>query len=115
MCDIDYRNLTAGLEPAVDTRRHIIDIVCKKLNLTFAEINTKSRNRSLVIARQISMYIMLKNNYSLSEAGSIFNKDHATALHARNAVSNLIETDKNYRALIAEIEQCFKLQGIWLM
>jgi len=48
-------------------------------------------------------------NNSLSAIGSkIGKKDHATVLHACKTISNLIETDKEFKSQIREIEAQLK-------
>ncbi|MCK9168729.1 MAG: hypothetical protein M0O94_09230 [Bacteroidales bacterium] len=37
------------------------------------------------------------------------NKDHATVLHACRTVNNLIETDKQFKIFVEEIEKKIKL------
>jgi chromosomal replication initiation ATPase DnaA len=36
-------------------------------------------------------------------AGKIFGKNHATAIHARDTVNNLIETDRNFRGRLETV------------
>ncbi len=46
---------------------------------------------------------------SLSSIGSIIGgKDHATVLHACKTVTNLIETDKQFRGQMEELEKKIK-------
>jgi chromosomal replication initiator protein len=48
--------------------------------------------------------------YSLASIGSqIGNKDHATVLHACKTVTNLKDTDKNFRQFVEEIEKKLKM------
>lgn len=86
---------------------YISKVVCDYFNMPVEAIQTKTRKREIVQARQITMYFS-KNltKYSLASIGSqIGNKDHATVLHACKTVSNLKETDKNFRQFMEEIEK----------
>ena len=72
----------------------IVSIVCKHYNLDVKRVMSKERYRELVTARQISMYLMRKyTNQTLKEVGGYFGRDHTTAVHALQTLSNLIDTD----------------------
>ncbi|MFZ4463156.1 MAG: chromosomal replication initiator protein DnaA [Bacteroidales bacterium] len=82
-------------------------IVCDYFGLPVDQINTKTRRREIVQARQLAMYFSKKHTKSsLATIGlHCGNKDHATVLHACKTVSNLIETDKNFRTFVNEINK----------
>lgn len=79
--------------------------VCDFLNVDEASLESKSRKREIVDARQISMYLAKEyTSKSLSTIGQfIGKKDHSTVLHAYKSVKNMIETNKKYRETIEEI------------
>ena len=86
---------------------YISKVVCDYFKMPVESIQTKTRKREIVQARQITMYFS-KNltKYSLASIGAqIGNKDHATVLHACKTVSNLKETDKNFRQFVEDIEK----------
>ncbi len=99
-----------AITPRVITVEKIRDMVCDYFKLSVDAISTSSRKREVVQARQIAMYLskqMTKN--SLSSIGStIGNRDHATVLHACKTVDNQIETDKNFRKSVQDIERMLK-------
>jgi chromosomal replication initiator protein len=82
-------------------------IVCDYFGLPVDQINTKTRRREIVQARQLAMYFSKKHTKSsLATIGlHCGNKDHATVLHACKTVTNLIETDKNFRNFVNEINK----------
>jgi chromosomal replication initiator protein len=82
-------------------------IVCDYFGLPIDQINTKTRRREIVQARQLAMYFSKKHTKSsLATIGlHCGNKDHATVLHACKTVTNLIETDKNFRNFVNEINK----------
>ena len=86
---------------------HIIDVVCKHLNLDFARFNSTERTREIAQARQIAMYLAKQHTKApLTTIGaSIGGRNHATVLHSCKAVSNLMETDRNFRNQVEEIEK----------
>jgi len=72
----------------------------------------KTRKREIVQARQLAMFFSKRmTKSSLSSIGlHCGNKDHATVLHACRTVNNLIETDKQFKAYVDELEKKIKLQ-----
>ena len=85
----------------------IQEVVCEHFNIPSELLQTKTRKREVVQARQLAMYFC-KNytKYSLSYIGSqIGKKDHATVLYACKAVTDLIETDRNFKIQVEEIQR----------
>ncbi len=89
----------------------IQQIVCEYFGLAVDSLQSKTRKREIVQARQVAMYFSKSlTNSSLSTIGSkIGKKDHATVLHACKTVNNLIETDKDFKNQIKEIEAQIKM------
>jgi len=79
----------------------IQQIVCTGERIPLLPTNplqTKTRKREIVFARQAVMYFLRLvhgRRMSWAKIGSFYSKDHATAMHARDAIQNLIDTDKN--------------------
>jgi len=94
----------------VNTVEKIRDIVCEYFSLSVDAISTKSRKREVVQARQIAMYLSKQlTKSSLSSIGnSIGQRDHATVLHACKIVNDLMDSDKNFRSSVREIEEKLK-------
>ena len=90
---------------------YIQKVVCDYFSIALDLINSKTRKREVVQARQIAMYFaksMTKS--SLATIGMhCGNKDHATVLHACRTVNNLLETDKAFRTYIDDIEKKLKM------
>ena len=86
-------------------------IVCDYFNLPLDLINSKTRKREIVQARQLAMYFSKKHTKSsLATIGlHCGNKDHATVLHACRTVNNLIETDKQFRTYVEELDKKLKM------
>ncbi|TAJ12614.1 chromosomal replication initiator protein DnaA [Marinilabiliaceae bacterium JC017] len=84
----------------------ISETICEYFGIEMDILQSKTRKRAIVQARQIAMYFS-KNltNSSLSTIGAkIGKKDHATVLHACKTINNLLETDKNIKHQVKEIE-----------
>ena len=94
----------------VNTVEKIRDIVCEYFSLSVDAISTKSRKREVVQARQIAMYLSKQlTKSSLSSIGNtIGQRDHATVLHACKIVNDLMDSDKNFRSSVREIEEKLK-------
>ncbi len=95
---------TATEELTVDK---IQQVVCDHFKISGDLLQTKTRKREVVQARQLAMYFS-KNytKFSLAYIGSqIGKKDHATVLYACKAVTNLIATDKSFRMDVEDIQR----------
>lgn len=81
--------------------------VCRYFGITTESMISKTRKREIVQARQIAMYLGRNlTKTSLASIGSqIGGKDHATVLHACNTVSDLMETDRNFKQYVTDIEK----------
>lgn len=90
---------------------YIQKIVCEYFGLPSDILQTKTRKREIVQARQIAMYFSKSlTKSSLSTIGSIIgDKDHATVLHACKTVNNLMDTDKRFKSQIDDIERRLKI------
>lgn len=90
---------------------YIQKVVCTYFNIPMDHIQSKTRKREIVQARQVAMFFSKSmTKASLATIGSqIGSKDHATVLHACKTVNNLIETDKRFRIQIDEIEKKLKI------
>ena len=90
---------------------YIQKVVCDYFNIELEAINSKTRKRDIVQARQLAMFFSKRmTKSSLATIGlQCGNKDHATVLHACRTVNNLIETDKQFKSYVDEIEKKIKI------
>ncbi|HPR61219.1 MAG TPA: chromosomal replication initiator protein DnaA [Prolixibacteraceae bacterium] len=91
---------------------YIQKTVCDYFNMPSDSLQSKTRKREIVQARQIAMFFSktLTKSSLASIGAQIGHKDHATVLHACKTVNNLIDTDKQFRNDIEEIEKRLKVQ-----
>ncbi len=84
----------------------IIKTVAGYYGVEVSAINTRSRKREVVLVRQVAMFLAKKYlDMSTAKIGQyIGDRDHATVLHACKAVTNLAETDKQFRNELNEID-----------
>jgi chromosomal replication initiator protein len=89
---------------------YIQKVVCSFYDIPVDMLQSKTRKREIVQARQIAMYFSKTlTKASLATIGSqIGGKDHATVLHACKTVNNLLDTDKQFKGQIDEIEKKLK-------
>lgn len=90
---------------------YIQKVVCDYFSLTPDLLQSKTRKREIVQARQIAMYFSKTlTKSSLASIGSqIGGKDHATVLHACKTVGNLVDTDKRFKNQVDAIEKKLKV------
>jgi chromosomal replication initiator protein len=84
----------------------IIKIVSGKLNVKIADIKAHNKNKNMVQARQISMYLARKlTNLSYPDIGQkIGGRDHSTVIYANNKVLNTLDADHNFKKMVQDIE-----------
>ncbi|MBR5777053.1 MAG: chromosomal replication initiator protein DnaA [Bacteroidales bacterium] len=89
---------------------YIQKVICDYFNLPIESIQSHTRKREIVQARQLAMYFAKKmTKSSLAIIGlQCGNKDHATVLHACKTVTNLVETDKQFRFWVDELDKKFR-------
>lgn len=91
---------------------YIQKIVCDYFDLPLDMLKSKTRKREVVQARQIAMYFSKKmTKSSLANIGAhCGGKDHATVLHACRTVTNLADTDKQFKVYLADLEKKLTIQ-----
>ena len=96
--------------PNVISVEKIRDLVCDYFALPLDAVMSKTRKREIATARQVAMYLSKQyTKSSLSVIGKLIGgRDHATVLHACSVVNDLMDTDKNFRMSVKELEQRLK-------
>tara|TARA_X000001036_G_scaffold55203_1_gene44844 strand:- start:144 stop:1571 length:1428 start_codon:yes stop_codon:yes gene_type:complete len=86
---------------------YIQKVVSEYFQMEIATLQSKTRKRHIVQARQLAMYFAKKyTKASLASIGSqIGKRDHATVLHACKTVDNLSFTDKQFRKYVDDLNQ----------
>jgi chromosomal replication initiator protein len=84
----------------------IIKVVASRMNVKIADVKAHNKNKNLVLARQISMYLARKlTNFSYPDIGQkIGGHDHSTVIYANNKILNTIASDLNFKKMLQEIE-----------
>ena len=86
---------------------YIQKVVSDYFQMDIETLQSKTRRRHIVQARQLAMYFAKKfTKASLASIGSqIGKRDHATVLHACKTVDNLTFTDKQFRKYVEDLSQ----------
>ncbi|SEQ98522.1 chromosomal replication initiator protein [Hyunsoonleella jejuensis] len=86
---------------------YIQKIVSDYFQMDVETLQSKTRKRHIVQARQLAMFFAKKmTKASLASIGSqIGKRDHATVLHACKTVDNLSSTDKQFRKYVEDISK----------
>lgn len=76
-----------------------------ELNKAFnVDILKKSRSRHLVDVRHCVMYSLRERSYTLAFIAKMFDKNHATVIHATKKMKSLYGVDKDYTKLCTAID-----------
>ena len=91
----------------------IVEKVCTHYNVTTAAVNSKSRKREYVVARQVTMYLAQKyTKMPASRIGKLVgNRDHSTVIHSCSKVEERLNIDHEFSDEIMSIENSFKLKA----
>ncbi|MBR2102196.1 MAG: chromosomal replication initiator protein DnaA [Prevotella sp.] len=116
--NIDMRLAERVIKRAVKMDDHpltmddIIETVCNHYNVSPTALESRSRKRDLVLARQVSMYLAQKHTkMPTSRIGKLVGgRDHSTVLHSCSLVEQRMKIDKLFCEEILEIEKSFKLK-----
>ncbi|MCK8481094.1 chromosomal replication initiator protein DnaA [Psychroserpens algicola] len=90
---------------------YIQKVVSDYFQMDVSTLQSKTRKRHIVQARQLAMFFAKKyTKASLASIGSqIGKRDHATVLHACKTVDNLSSTDKQFRKYVEDLSKKLSL------
>jgi len=84
----------------------IIRSTCDFFQVSLYDIKSKKRNKKIVNARQAAMYLSRDlTNFSTTEIGSYFNRDHTTIMHAVEKIENMKSSDQELEAILNSIKK----------
>ena len=91
----------------------IVEKVCAHYNVTTAAVNSKSRKRDYVVARQVTMFLAQKyTKMPASRIGKLVgNRDHSTVIHSCSKVEERLKVDASFSDELMSIENSFKLKA----
>ncbi len=83
----------------------VIRAVANHYHIKQTQIRGKRRTKDVVKARHVAMYLLIKDlDMALAETGRWFsNRDHTSAMHARDKIADLLDTDKSIQQDVSAI------------
>jgi chromosomal replication initiator protein len=89
------------------TIEEIIKTVAAKLNIKISDIRSPKKNKNLVQARQISMFLARElTSASFPDIGNkVGGRDHSTVIYAHNKIKRILETDKTLQDILDGIQE----------
>lgn len=90
----------------------IVETVCHHYNVTVTAVNSKSRKRDYVMARQVTMYLAQKyTKMPASRIGKLVgNRDHSTVIHSCSKVEERLKIDAGFSDELVSIENGLKVK-----
>ena len=90
----------------------IVETVCHHYNVTVTAVNSKSRKRDYVVARQVTMYLAQKyTKMPASRIGKLVgNRDHSTVIHSCSIVEERLKIDAGFSDELISIENGLKVK-----
>ncbi len=84
--------------------------VAEEFGITLQELKTKRRNKTVVLPRQVAMYLSRElTDFSLPEIGNFFGgKDHTTVLHSFNKIKENLNINELLKERVERIIQIIK-------
>jgi chromosomal replication initiator protein len=109
--EIDIELVQEILKELIDNEEKVVTVldvqrvVAEHYSLKVSDLKSKNRNKSVVVPRQVAMYLARTlTNSSLPEIGKVFGgKDHTTVIHACNKIKNKMVQEKVFRKDIETI------------
>ena len=89
----------------------IRDLVAEHFSIGVDRMESKTRKREVVVARQVSMFLAKKlTSQSLKAIGERFGgRDHSTVIYSCNTVQDLMDTDNEFKTSVLELEKKINL------
>lgn len=107
------KNIVQDIETEVNID-YIQKVVSAFFNVSQEQMQSKSRKRELVVARQVAMYFSKEyTNHSLKSIGQHFGgRDHSTVIHAVQSVNDMMETDSKFKHSVNELSRKIKSRAV---
>ena len=95
------------------TIEEIIKTVGSFFNIKISEIKSQKKNKNLVLARQVSMFLARElTSASFPDIGEkIGDRDHSTVIYAHNKIKKTLEADAALRDSVKKIEDLLLNKG----
>ncbi len=100
-------DLTQDIARHAIDREKILDEVSRHYKVTTAELLGRSRSKTIALARQVAMYLLIYElELSPTEVGRFLgNRDHSTVIHGAGKISGDINEDYHLRQNVLTIKE----------
>ncbi|MES2386760.1 MAG: chromosomal replication initiator protein DnaA [Bacteroidota bacterium] len=105
------RNIVQNIEPEMDID-YIQKAVSDYFNVPQDQLKAKTRKSEIVVARQVAMFFAKEfTGFSLESIGKSFGgRHHSTVIYAIQAVSEMMDTDLQFKSSIQELQKRMKVK-----
>jgi chromosomal replication initiator protein len=95
------------------TIEEIVKAVATKMNIKIADIRSHKKNKNLVLARQVSMFLARElTGFSFPDIGEkIGGRDHSTVIYAHNKMKRVLGQDQALKTTVQEIQDALLNKG----
>ena len=101
-----------ALEGESDTEKHIsitdiTDVVTEYYSVRLTDLQSKKRNQSITLPRQVCMYLARNlTKHSLEEIGGhLGGRDHTTVMHSFEKIEEMKKGDSKFKSLLSTLEK----------
>ena len=99
------KDIISSSKPKLVTPAAIKDVVGQYYSMKIEDFNAKKRNKSIVLPRQIAMYLCRElTDLSLPRIGEEFGRDHTTIMHAYEKISSDMKIDIQLKSVLEELK-----------
>jgi len=106
LAELALKDLIVGVEKPPITMGYIQEVVSSHFKVTVDDLNGRKRTQSIVLPRQIAMFLCRKlMDVSLPDVGKFFGgRDHTTVIHSCDKIADELETDEKLRLTVEGLE-----------
>ncbi len=92
----------------------IVETVAVELNVKPSDIRSKKRTKNVVNARRCAIYLARQlTTASMPQIAQYFGmKDHTAISHTMKKINEIIESDENFKTMLAELENKIKRKNL---
>jgi len=102
------RKIVQNLDIEIDMP-YITKLVSDYFSIPQEDLQSKTRKKEVVIARQIAMTLAKQyTKNSLATIGKFYNKDHSTVIYALQAIDNLLVIEPNIKGMLEALKAKLK-------
>ncbi|MGB2965451.1 MAG: chromosomal replication initiator protein DnaA [Anaerolineales bacterium] len=104
---VEYALADLMPEPKEIEPQQILSTIAQEYGVSMDELISQSRSQRIAFPRQIAMYMLREESeLSLPKIGELLGgRDHTTVMYGHEKITDLLETDKNLRRKIVNLQE----------